>query len=71
MDFDETELRETFDHFDRDNNNTIDRAELGELLDALGADMNDEEKQVGFDIIDSNRNGAIDYKEFRIWWGDQ
>jgi Ca2+-binding EF-hand superfamily protein len=71
MDFQEEELRENFDHFDRDNNNHIDRKEFGELLDALGADMSADDKNVGFDIIDTNRNGKIEYREFRNWWGEQ
>ena len=71
MDIEEEELRETFDHFDRDNNNMIDRTEFAELLEALGADMSEEETQVGFDVIDSNHNGKIEYREFRVWWGEQ
>ena len=71
MDIDEEELRETFDHFDRDNNNKIDRQEFAELLDALGAGMSDEEVGVGFDVIDTNHNGQIEYTEFRAWWGAQ
>jgi Ca2+-binding EF-hand superfamily protein len=71
MDIDEEELREMFDHFDRDNNNKIDRQEFGELLDALGAGMSDDEVGVGFDVIDSNHNSAIEYSEFREWWGGQ
>lgn len=71
MDIDEEELRETFDHFDRDNNNQIDRDEFVELLEALGADMSEDEIGLGFDVIDRNHNGAIEYTEFRAWWGDQ
>jgi Ca2+-binding EF-hand superfamily protein len=71
MDIDEEELRETFDHFDRDNNNSIDRDEFAELLDALGADMSPDEVGVGFDVIDANHNGVISYAEFRAWWGAQ
>lgn len=71
MDIDEEELRETFDHFDRDNNNQIDRKEFAELLEALGAGMSEDEVNVGFDVIDTNHNGSIEYREFRNWWGDQ
>lgn len=71
MDIDEEELRETFDYFDRDNNNRIDAAEFGELLDALGADMSAEEKAIGFGAIDTNHNGCIEYDEFRRWWGER
>ncbi len=71
MDIDEEELRETFDHFDRDNNNRIDKAEFAELLAALGADMSDEETAIGFSVVDRDNSGSIDYREFRAWWGAQ
>jgi Ca2+-binding EF-hand superfamily protein len=71
MDYDESELRETFDHFDRDDNGKIDREEFGELLDALDADMTEEDKDVGFDIIDTNHNQQIEFGEFLAWWGEQ
>lgn len=71
MEYDEEELRETFEHFDRDDNGKIDRDEFGQLLDALGMDMTEEDKDVGFDIIDTNHNQEIEYREFLAWWGEQ
>ena len=68
MAMDEEELRENFDHFDRDNNNSIDRGEFAELLQALGAERSEAELQIGFDFIDQNNNGQIEYTEFRDWW---
>ena len=65
---DHSELRETFDHFDDDNNGSIDRKEFTHLLDALGANMSAEEAIIGFDIIDANGNGVIEYAEFLAWW---
>ena len=47
-------LREQFASYDRDGDGYIDRAEFGELLDALDAD----------------KNGQIDFSEFKIWWTD-
>ena len=38
------------------------------LLGALGAGMSDEEMRLGFDLIDTDRNGSIDFAEFRVWW---
>jgi Ca2+-binding EF-hand superfamily protein len=67
----EGELREAFQQFDRDGNGTIDRAEFAELLDALDAQMNDEEADVGFREIDSNHNGKIEFEEFLAWWQDR
>jgi Ca2+-binding EF-hand superfamily protein len=71
MEISDQELKETFDHFDRDDNGKIDRREFGELLDALGADMTEEDKDVGFDIIDTNHNQQIEFREFNSWWGEQ
>lgn len=65
---DQSELRETFDHFDDDHNGSIDREEFAYLLDALGAGMSPEEVLIGFDIIDANGNGVIEYDEFLAWW---
>ena len=66
-----TELRQTFSHFDRDHNGAIDFGEFCELLQALNADVDDESRKVGFDIIDSDHSGTIDFEEFLTWWMDQ
>lgn len=68
---DTTELRESFDHFDRDNNGTIDFDEFSELLGALNSDMDEAARRTGFDIIDSDGNGSIDFDEFASWWREQ
>ena len=65
------ELRESFDFFDTDNNGVIDRAEFGQLLDAIGAGMSTVEADIGFNEIDTNSNGVIEFDEFRAWWRDQ
>lgn len=65
---DTTELRESFDYFDRDHNGAIDFGEFCELLDTLSSDMEEETRRVGFDIIDSDHNGTIDFEEFAGWW---
>lgn len=66
-----SELQETFDRFDRDNNGRIDFAEFQELLSALNAEMDDPTAQVGFESIDSDGNGTIDFDEFAAWWNEQ
>ena len=68
---DPDEVREIFDHFDRDGNGTIDRREWGSLLEALDADFTEEEAAVGLDAVDANRNGKIEFKEFMRWWTEQ
>lgn len=65
------ELRESFDHFDRDNNGHIDRSEFGELLEAMGAEMSTEEADIGFDLIDADHNGTIELEEFLQWWTER
>lgn len=62
------ELQETFAYFDEDGNGRIDRGEFKRLMEALGADMPDDEVEVGFDFIDSDDDGAIEFDEFAVWW---
>jgi len=62
------ELRETFDYNDRDGDGLIERDEFGAMLDELEADMSEAEARVGFDEIDTNDDGRIDFGEFVAWW---
>ncbi len=62
------ELKENFEHFDVDGDGRIDRGEFRRLMDALGADAPEDELDIGFDVIDSDDNGAIDFLEFARWW---
>lgn len=68
MDEERQELRENFDHFDKDGNGVIDFGEFQALLNALGAGMDEDEAAVGFDIIDVDNNRAIEFDEFAEWW---
>ena len=68
---DRKELKETFDHFDADDNGRIDRKEFGKVMAALDADMSDDELDMGFSIIDTDDSGQIDYAEFSEWWAQQ
>lgn len=65
------ELRDNFDHFDKDGNGTIEKSEFKRLLLALGAEMEPEEIDIGFDIIDADNNQRIDFDEFIGWWQDR
>lgn len=65
------EIREIFSHYDADDSGFIDRAELGKLLDALGASMTGEELQAGLLALDENNNGKIEFDEFVDWWSDR
>lgn len=62
------EIREFFINSDIDHNNYIDRNEFGKLLKGLGADMSEEEIDIGFNIVDINNDSRIDLDEFVSWW---
>jgi len=62
------ELRETFDYNDLDGDGLIERDEFAAMLDELEADMSEAEARVGFDEIDTNDDGRIDFGEFVAWW---
>ncbi len=61
-------LKHEFDRFDRDGSGSIDEAEFGELLTALGLGFSQEKAMVAFLAIDINGNGRIDFGEFETWW---
>ena len=68
---DQTELKQSFDHFDTDGNGTIEFDEFSQLLKALGSVMDQESLQIGFDAIDVDQNGHISFEEFSSWWTEQ
>jgi Ca2+-binding EF-hand superfamily protein len=62
------ELREAFDHFDRDDNGVIDRAEFGDLCSHLGLEASETDIDAGFRAMDGNGNGVVEFEEFVAWW---
>lgn len=62
------EIKGHFDFFDKDNNGSIDLAEFTELLQILSPDSDDKQAQKGFELIDTNGNGYIEFNEFLSWW---
>ena len=62
------ELLEEFASADRDNDGRIDFDEFRQLLDGLEADMSHAEMKIGFEEIDTDRDGLIDRREFADWW---
>ena len=64
------ELRQGFEHFDRDGNGCIDLEEFALLLDSLNAGMTADEVAEGFRTIDRDGSGTIDFDEFCAWWAD-
>jgi len=66
-----SEIRETFSHFDTDDNGSIDLSEFDQLLRALDAQLTDEQTEAGLKSLDANKNGRIDFDEFVAWWSDR
>ena len=64
------EVREIFSHYDTDGNGVIDVSEFGSLMDALDAELTEEQVKVGLEALDSNKNGTIEFDEFIVWWTD-
>jgi Ca2+-binding EF-hand superfamily protein len=65
------EILENFQHFDKDGDGRIDLSEFGKLCQALGGEISDEQRRIGFEAIDTNGNGFIDFDEFYGWWSDR
>jgi len=63
-----TKITEIFYQFDRNNNDTIDRAELGELSIALNNALSTAELQDFFKEFDNDKSGFITLKEFVDYW---
>jgi len=63
------EVKETFDHFDTDDNGVIDRHEFRQLLKTLDPEFSEEDVLLGLKVLDANENDVIDWDEFLDWWG--
>ena len=64
------ELREAFDYNDRDGDGRIQVDEFSAMLDELEAGMTDGDIEIGFQDIDTNDDGLIDFQEFVTWWAE-
>jgi len=64
----DAELREIFDHFDRDKNGYLEYEEFLGILDTLGFDKDPDLRKLGFEIVDGNSNNRIAFEEFAAWF---
>jgi Ca2+-binding EF-hand superfamily protein len=62
------ELQDDFEFADGDHDGHIDFGEFSGLLDELGAEMSATDLRIGFEEIDTDRNGRIGFYEFVAWW---
>merc|ERR1711907_905409 len=63
------EIREAFELFDSDGGGTIDAAELGTAMEALGFKSSKGEVKKMVDDLDKDGNGTIDWDEFMMLMG--
>lgn len=61
------ELREDFAEVDDDGDGVIDFGEFSTLMGNLDSHMKSTELRIGFDAIDTDRNGRISLAEFIAW----
>jgi Ca2+-binding EF-hand superfamily protein len=61
-------LREDFSFNDPDGNNQLTLDEFMRFMAELDPEMSEEERRIGFDEIDTDRDGTISFDEFRAWW---
>ena len=62
------EVKEIFSHYDHNQNGVIDKSEFAALLNALDAQLNDDEVTAGLRAVDKDGNGQIEFNEFITWW---
>ena len=58
------EFREAFQAFDKDGNGSISTKELGTVMRSLGQNLSEAEIKQMIDIVDEDKSGTIDFKEF-------
>jgi Ca2+-binding EF-hand superfamily protein len=61
-------LREDFDFNDLNKDGKLSLGEFIRFMETVDEEITAEECQIGFDEIDSNRDGAIEFEEFLAWW---
>jgi calmodulin len=64
-------LREDFKAHDANKDGKISFGEFVRLMSGLEAGLTTEELRIGFDEIDTDDDGAIEFDEFAAWWTDK
>jgi calmodulin len=64
-------LREDFDYNDLNKDGHLTLGEFIRFMRNADEDITAEECQIGFDEIDRDRDGAIDFSEFLAWWTER
>lgn len=62
------EIRDNFDFFDTNHNDLLEKREFIKLFNILAPDASREMAIRGFETIDLDGNGGIDFDEFIDWW---
>ena len=62
------EIRDHFEFFDRNHNDLLEEREFIKLFHILAPDASKEMAVRGFETIDADGNGGIDFDEFLDWW---
>jgi len=63
-------IKEIFNQFDRNNNNTIEKKELMSLSIALNNELSPAELQDFFSSIDTDKSNTITWEEFIKYWSE-
>jgi Ca2+-binding EF-hand superfamily protein len=64
-------LREDFDYNDLNKDGRLTLGEFIHFMKSVDENITSEECEIGFDSIDINRDGAIEFDEFHAWWSDR
>lgn len=64
-------MREDFDFNDANGDGRLTLGEFVRFLSALESGITAEECRIGFDEIDTDNDGAINFEEFAAWWGER